>query len=282
MPNKIKFSTSSVNGSLSKGNAKVVAGGLIAGPTHVTGFYNGITPPVNGYTFYMKKEGFVESGVILFLDAGNKSSYRDDLSSTEWWDLSGYGNDGALINGVTYDGGNTGSFVFDGTNDYVKIDNVIVTSPIGLTIGGWIMKHEIGGASYETALHHGNGTSIGASSYWFGFQHITNNLCATIGGSVVGWSAGLTTTVAQYNTWYHICASWDGSIVKVYINGIYNKQYNLASYPNQVTPTRIGASGDGTGYLVSGKIGEVWIYERGLSESEIQQNYNISKNRFGL
>lgn len=281
VPNKIQFSTNSINGSLSKGGAKI-SYGTNSGPTHITGFYNGITPPENGYTFYIKKDGFVEDGLILFLDAGNYSSYRNDLNSTEWWDLSGNGNNGT-INGATFDSGNEGSFVFDGVNDYIKIDNVLIVSPDELTIGGWIMKKNIGNGSYECALHHGSDNSIGGSSYWFGFQTGTNNLCATIGASAgVGWTAGLTSTVAEFDTWYHICASWDGSIVRVYINGTYNKQYNLSSYINRTTPTRIGSSSDGSNYQVGGKIGEIWIYERGLSESEVQQNFNCSKGRFGL
>ena len=138
-----------------------------------------------------------------------------------------------------------------------------------------------GGSTYECVLHHGNGTSIGASSYWFGVDN-SDHLCATIGSSIVGWDAGNTTTVVTYNEWYNLVASWDGSIVTVYINGIYNKQYNLETYTNLTTSTRIGSSGDATGYQFGGEVGEVWIYNKSLSSTEVLQNYNASKNRFGI
>jgi hypothetical protein len=215
--------------------------------------------------------------VVLHVDASNKNSYPG--TGTVLYDLSTKDNNGILYNGVMYNS-TSGGLLFDGVTDYVKIDNIIVTSPSELTIGGWIMKHEVGGSSYECALHHGNGTSIGASSYWFGFQTDTNIICVTIGGSSVGWGAGTTGIVAQFDTWYHVCASWNGSIVRVFVNGIYNKQYNLTSYSNQITATRIGASGDGTGYVMSGEVGEIFIQENFLTDGEVLGIYNSTISKF--
>jgi len=80
---------------------------------------------------------------------------------------------------------------FDGTNDYDKIANTVITSPTALTTSAWIKKENRGIGTYECALHHGNGTSIGASSYWMGVETTSNNLVATIGATTgVGWAAG--------------------------------------------------------------------------------------------
>ena len=139
------------------------------------------------------------------------------------------------------------ALTFDGVNDFVKTDDVIVSNPNALTISSWFKK-ESGGHTYECVLHHGSTTTIGSSSYWLGVDNV-DSLTATIGANTgVGWAAGNTGVTAVYGEWYLLTATWDGSVVKVYINGVYNKQYNLTTYTNLLTPTRIGASADGTNY----------------------------------
>lgn len=164
------------------------------------------------------------------------------------------------------------ALTFDGVDDYVKIDNVVVSSPASLTISSWFKK-ESGGSNYECVLHQGTGNTIGASAYWMGVD-LDDYLTATIGANTsVGWSAGKTTTIATYGQWYYLAAVWDGSIVRVYLNGEYNKQYNLGSYDSLITPTRIGASADGTNCQFKGVIDEVRIYERALGAEEIALHY---------
>lgn len=281
MADKIKFTTNSISGVLNKGDARIDINGSSQGPTHKNGFYNGVVPPLGGYTIYNKKSGgFVEDELLFFIDVSNYSSYREDLDLDLLWDIGGDQHDMTLYNNPSYDS-NSNGLLLNGSNQYAKTDDIIVSSPSELTIGGWIMKKNIGVGTYECALHHATAASIGSSSYWFGFQNGTNNICATIGASIgVGWSAGLTTSEATYDTWYQVVASWDGSVVRVYINGEFNKQYNLASYPSIATPTRIGACNDGTAYQFGGCIGEIWIYSKGLTQGEIQQNYNASHYKY--
>ena len=59
----------------------------------------------------------VTDGLVFYVDAGNSNSYPG--SGTTWTDLAG-SNDGTLTNGPTFDSGNGGSIVFDGTDDYVN------------------------------------------------------------------------------------------------------------------------------------------------------------------
>ncbi len=187
-------------------------------------------------------------------------------------------NSGASLD-TGRDGESNGSMTFDGSSDYVKTDEVVVSSPSELTISGWIKK-ESGGSNYECALHQGAGSSVGASAFWFGVSS-TDYLTATIGaGTGVGWAAGQTSTLAVYGQWYYLAAVWDGSVVRVYIDGEYNKQYNLASYNSLTTPTRIGASSDGANYQFSGGISDVRIYDRALSASEVQELYGSTERKF--
>ena len=57
------------------------------------------------------------NGLVLCLDAANPKSYPG--TGTAWTNLTGLGNNGTLVNSPTYSGANSGSFLFDGTNDYI-------------------------------------------------------------------------------------------------------------------------------------------------------------------
>jgi len=161
---------------------------------------------------------------------------------------------------------------FNGTSDYVSISNQIIDSPSGLTIAAWFKK-ESGGGNYECVMHQASNTSIGLSSYWMGLD-LNDKITATIGARTgVGWEAGQTDVVATYGEWYHLVATWDGNIVKVFINGQYIKQYNLASYSSLATPTRFGASSDGLNYQFKGLIDEPAIWNRALTEDEVVYLY---------
>ena len=59
-------------------------------------------------------------GLVFAVDAANKKSYPG--SGTTWTDLAG-SNDGTLTNGPTFNSGDGGSIVFDGTDDLVDFGN---------------------------------------------------------------------------------------------------------------------------------------------------------------
>ena len=61
----------------------------------------------------------VTNGLVLCLDASDIKSYPK--SGTTWFDRSGNGNNGTLVNGVGYSSGNGGVLAFDGVDDYVEI-----------------------------------------------------------------------------------------------------------------------------------------------------------------
>jgi hypothetical protein len=56
MPNAIKYNVSAETLALNKGNFWIGNGSVGKGPTSITGYYNGITPPSGGYTIYLNKE----------------------------------------------------------------------------------------------------------------------------------------------------------------------------------------------------------------------------------
>jgi DNA-directed RNA polymerase specialized sigma24 family protein len=211
------------------------------------------------------------------MDFYNSSGIHDNSSYNNF---ANFGTNGPSISNIS--AGKYGNALeFDGVDDYVKINHNFVDNPTELTIAAWIKK-ESGGHTYECALHKGSTNTIGTSDYWLGVATEPNDyLTATIGANQagIGWSAGQTTTTAVYGQWYHLAASWDGEVVKVYLNGNYNKQYELGSYGNLETPTRFGSSADGDNYQFRGAVDEILILDRALSEEEISALFNNSADR---
>ena len=223
----------------------------------------------------------VTDGLDYLIDAGSTRSYIGTGTTVN--SLAGSATS-TMYNGVGFQSGIAyGTWRFDGVNDYIKTTDVLVSNPTSLTIGVWFNRNGNVG-NYQAALHCSEDTSIGNSAYWIGLQASTYNIVGTIGANtdtVGGWGAGLTNVVAAIDVWYNVISTWDGSQVKTYVNGVLKKTYAFSTYTNLTTPTRIGASGDGGGYVMNADIAHVFVAEnKHYSAAEVLQNYNAQKNRF--
>lgn len=217
--------------------------------------------------------------LALSLDTNDSLSYPG--SGTTWYDLSGSNHDATLGNGVVFDTLSPKNMNFDGIDDYAIINENFISNPKSLTISSWFNK-QYSNATYNCALHKAVSTSIGSSEYWLGVE-LNGKLTATIGATTgIGWSAGMTNVDATIGEWWNIVASWDGSVVKVYVNGQFNKQYNLTTYPNLTTPTRVGASSNGANYQFPGLISSVKIYTRPMAADEVLSTFDDEKSLYGL
>ena len=65
----------------------------------------------------------VTDGLVLYVDAANRKSYPG--SGTTVYDLSGYGNNGTLINGVTFNTSGVGCFRLDGVDDRIDVPKTL-------------------------------------------------------------------------------------------------------------------------------------------------------------
>lgn len=228
----------------------------------------------------------ITDGLVLHLDAAQLRSYPG--SGTTWTDLSGNGNNGTLTNGPTFNSANGGSIVFDGTNDYVVINNTITNSLLsGLTFNIWARRNVL-------AIH-GLIVNFDSSSLGQGFDfRLTSNtidmLYFTNGANIIGRRSS---TFPSINSWNNIVGLWNGTInpsgFSIYLNGIRVDNSNLAigtvsTIVNGGANLEIGreryVSGP-TSYF-NGNISQASIYNRALSATEITQNYNATKSRFGL
>ena len=219
----------------------------------------------------------VPEGLIYSLDAANFKSYPG--SGTTFNGLfSSIG--GTLVNGTGYTSDGGGSFVFDGTNDYLITSSNV--SPLGSnsrTICIWFYM-----PNSQRKNVYGYGQGITGSI----FDMITwdsDGLNRVIGHY---WAGGYDTlgTMPLRNTlnvpgWNFVVHTYNGSTVSFYTNTVFSNSTNL----NLTTldgPLTLGKGTYDAYDHFAGKVSNIQIYNRVLTTAEILQNYNAAKGRYGL
>jgi len=218
----------------------------------------------------------VRNGLVLHLDAANVKSYPG--TGTAWVDMSGVGNNGTLINGVGYSTDNKGSMVFDGVNDYADCGNTTSLSDIGgttnITVSVWAYYNAYGGGgqSYSVMTVKGNPWTwlLENPSNTFKFR-------ITAGGADVNVAD---TSAHSLNTWYNVVGTYDGSSMRIYVNGVLkNTKTQAGTLATNTSTAKIGTF-QGTNYNLNGKISNVSIYNRALTAVEISQNFEATRGRY--
>ena len=107
---------------------------------------------------------------------------------------------------------------------------------------------------------------------------------------IQGCAFGQDTASVDISKWVHATGTYDGSETKIYINGIFKGTSNnqpdgvnrsVSGVLNNSLQTRF-ISHDVSTVNYNGRIANTQIYNRALSATEITQNYNAQKGRFGL
>jgi hypothetical protein len=229
-------------------------------------------------------------GLLLNLDAGSLLSYAG--SGNSWLDMSGNNNAGLLVNGPTYTGsGVTGALVFDGTNDYVTLVSTGTTfnyNRSSFTVGGWTNISSLPVSYYGVILSKWN-TGAGNDN-----EFILNTTDGNKFIFGVDFDDSLTpdaqsndyvisNTIISANTWYYVVATFNNGLIKLYVNGVFDSSVQ-SSY--STVKTNNSCSLDigrfGTTFYSIGRRGVVHMYNRALTASEIYQNYDALRTRYGL
>ena len=226
-------------------------------------------------------EGADADSLVLDVDASKMSSYPQ--VGTNWRDLSGNGNIGALTNGPTWN--SSGSFDFDGSDDYVQYSTTLAAGLNQFTWNAnilfdaiqpniaapyyqlWIDENALWIAQFANAVGIDIQQTSGAT--WFD----TNGGAAT--GAQIG--VGQLTTGRWYNFTWTFNSTGNGGTsgqVKGYLNSTINATVNT----NQTGVTKTGTSNTqiatrGGAQYFNGQIKNVNFYSKQLSDSEVKQNY---------
>lgn len=223
----------------------------------------------------------ITDGLTLYIDAANTKSYTGTGTSVA--DISLSAGVGTLTNGASFNDSNKGSFIFDGLDDYISVpfNSDAMDFSLGQTICIW-MKPFTGSSSarrnpYNQA-YGGSGTIThepsGAFNYYFG----------TNGGNgtpYTGRTSGFTVT-SEETAFISVMRDQTLNVCRWFKNGEFTNSSNAGGYAstnNGSTPIWVG-----DGY-VAGFLGEIYlvaVYNRGLSDSEIQNNFQATRSRFGI
>lgn len=221
-------------------------------------------------------ENFVTSGLVFYLDAGYNTSYP--TSGTTWYDVSGYNNNGTLTNGPTYSGG---SIVFDGSDDFVDVtcqSTNLFSNLTSFTVSFWLKETSFDGNGSVLISSAGNNNNnlflqIQSGSVYIGVIGSNSNFL-TLSISL----SNLTLNKISNMVWVK-----DGNTSYFYLNS------NKYTFPGVSNFNFIGSNTKfnigkytSSSFEFTGNMYLTQIYNRALSASEILQNYNAQKGRFGL
>jgi hypothetical protein len=214
-----------------------------------------------------------------------------DPNLVGWWkfdegigtaanDSSGHNNNGTVNGDAVWTGGQiNGGLNFDGSNDYVSVpdnDNSL-DMPSQITISAWVKVNNL--SNYYEILYKGpSGTAweVYPGNYEFEilkdsgrleFEHQT--------GTGISCTNYISTSAVTAGAWQHVAVTLKkGDSVKFYINGtpVGTSAQTTAFGILNDEPIRIGTRKDSFG-LFNGTMDDVRIYNRALSDAEIQQIY---------
>ena len=239
-------------------------------------FYGGTSVPETddiSVNSVFKGKKFSPEGLLLRLDANDENSYSG--SGTTWSDVAG-DNDGTLINGTAFDTGNSRSFVFDGEDDRVDISNISTSDFNGdATLLCWLECDSNSPDANQTGIF-GWGSAVYTSHYvWTdGFAYFDTFREARVENISLSPPSSIDRTTP------HLLAitTRSGGDWKLYQN---TTLVTSTTAESTIVWDNASFGSDGVNtYTFQGKIYSISIYDRELTSSEINDQYNSLISRF--
>jgi hypothetical protein len=224
----------------------------------------------------------VTNGLVLNLDAANPRSYAPPYNGTTWQNIVPVSSSisGSLVGGVAYTGSNNGALVFDGVNDYVDfgIQTIVTTD---FTIGCWINVQGISGKE-----HHLLNIGYNSLSSFLFFLISTPTTFTpfiyyrTSDGTIRGYNLNS----SPANTLIYLVLTRSGATNTYYVNGVNSSTFseNTVLDPNLNLQLGWAIPRNNPNTYFKGNIYSTHIYNRALNASEVLQNFNATRARFGI
>lgn len=220
----------------------------------------------------------IKDNLVLYLDAANTKSYTS--GSSTWFDLSGNNNNSTLTNGPTFNTASGGSIVFDGVDDFVLSTHPttnIFSSLTSYTVSFWIRITSYGGNGSVLLSATGSNNlfmQVQSGSAYIGTLGSPNNFLTLTTNDIGNISLNKIANIVWVK---------NSTTVLFYLNGT---QY---TFPGSATFTFTGSDRiinigkyTSSGFNLPGNIYNMSVYSKALTATEILQNYNTNKTRFGL
>ena len=221
----------------------------------------------------------VTDGLIFAIDAGSERSYPG--SGTSVTDLVG-SNNGALVNGVGFSSANGGSFIFDGTDDYINLSTLSNSMNSSAFTIGTVIKIDsfASSSSSRPYISNWNTWSPGSQKGFLLRTFTSSNKSSFWWCDGTNYTSVYSTTEMSLGEYYYVCVTYSSSGVKIYVNGVLEgTSSSLTGGVVFESNTRIGYTSINTGFF-DGNIANTIIYNRAITAAEVLQNFNAQKNRF--
>jgi hypothetical protein len=220
-------------------------------------------------------KSIVTDGLVFLADAANKQSYIG--SGTTITNLINSVN-GTFYGSPAFQNTNGGIIDFDGVDDYSDTNFQAPTSTQA-SVGIWVninSQTNFGGLVVDST---GMGAHTRLTLSQGGTSSHPGKLAIYVGNGSSS-DADFNVSIPVFNTFFHLCATINGTAVNVYINGQLSRSYTsgVSYVGNGQHDYYLG--GWGSSLYLNGQMGSVHIYTKELSASEVLQNYNALKSRF--
>jgi hypothetical protein len=264
------------------GTSTLYVNGTSVGSATTAGNCSGTYLAIGGYynTSFLY-QGYLDElritkGVARYTSNFTVQSEEFPNQLPQWIDLSGNNNNGSLTNSPAFNALNGGSIVFDGTDDYVNCGNSSSVQINQGTICAWA----------KTTNTVANYFGILIKVYNYGLFLYGGNLATYDWGNSVLRSSGVSIADGK---WKYLSISFTNNVGSpsnnaiFYINGVAVLTFTMKWF-NDTSPLIVGMGGlpASPSQLFPGNIACTQVYNKLLTATEILQNYNAVKSRFGL
>jgi len=215
----------------------------------------------------------------------------DEKTGTTTYDTSGNGLSGSFGNGSipsypTWANGKVGGALsFDGTNDYVYVaDNATLDPSVGMSLSTWIKLNALpsSGSKDYIIIDKWSGTGDQRSYEWDVLKadnkvYFYSTPDGTTTKTVTSDSALVT------NTWYHLEVTYDGTTIKMYVNGVQQSSTTTTTsiYPSTTNFVIGGNDGGATANPFNGIIDDVRIYNYARTQKQVVSDMNAGHPAVG-
>jgi hypothetical protein len=216
-------------------------------------------------------------GTITYLNGYTIHTFTSSGTFTPylWNDISGNNNSGSLINGVGFNSyQNGGSLIFDGTDDYVNVGCASNTIRAYNSSTEFVIKLPLysGGQRCILSYRSAGTMYIGKNSGGIFVFYDTLNIQGYVVGSITNGSIAHCVVICDATN----------NLLSVYINGTLAGSVSRTGWSTTYNTTLDLGFDPGTNEYMVGNMYLFRHYNRTLSSTEVTQNYNATKARFGL
>jgi hypothetical protein len=213
---------------------------------------------------------------------GTEPSLTDLLNNAgnTWYDLSGNINNGTLVNGTGYTNTDGGALTFDGINDTVSLGTGNTFFPLpDFSMELWFKSD---GTTPTT------GTLPGLLGITYGIRLLVHSSSLQFGlddGTTFVYLYSTGTHSFYDSSWHQVVIQANSTTRNIYVDGLLSNTSN-ASWPGVTrwltNGANIGRDNNDASYYFNGNISSVKFYNRVLSASEVLQNFDVLRGRYGL